>query len=167
MLRREKPVQRFAKIAKITVTVLLGIWAFTPLSLAFNLQKQGRIAEAFPWFFLGLFFLSLPLLAKLRFWRSHPARDPIPSSVPLHRHEQPGHTNSAMIQIFAAQDRVKAQAIRIALEQLKIPCFLFDQHTAGLLPFLPQVPVRIMVPSGVAQDRHLTIQAVLRRFGVE
>lgn len=158
-------MQRFAKVAKITVTALFVIWAFTPLSIGLSLHRQGRTAEALPWLALGAVFFVLPLLAKLRWRRSQAKQHPAPDLLRLLRHKKPHPTKSAMIQIFAAQDRVRAQSIRIALEQMKIPCFLFDQHSAGLMPFLPQVPVRIMVPSRLAQDRHLTIQTVLRRFG--
>lgn len=158
-------MRSFARVAKATITVLFVIWAFTPLSIGLSIALQGRIAESVPWFGVGALFIALPLLGKLPYWKREEDRGrkaPIP--LWLFQRKKPDFPGSAIVQVFASANRIQAESVKIALEQMKIPCLLFDEHSSGLMPFLPQVPVRVMVPARIAREHHITIHAVLRRF---
>ena len=137
---------------RVIANVILGLAVIGSMVLAIYLFFQGRNVSGTGWVIMcGLYVFFLYLVNMRRDGRLH-FRDRKATRSMVKKPRQ----KNTFVEVIATKDPVLISAAKDALADTGVFCTVLDENSNTLFSFLPDVEMRIMVPSS-DEERSLTI----------
>ena len=134
------------RIPRHKAIIVLYIAVLGSAGLATSLFLEGRNYPATGWTILTFVFIFFLVLEKYLRQKENKLKDYEDKLTKNRANAQAKHMENFVL-LLSSQDPVKVYAIKDILSSHNIECVVLDSHSSQMMGFLPDVKMRVMVPS--------------------
>lgn len=127
---------RLISLSILCASIVFCTW------LALRLAYEERYYNATGWIILTILFISVFVLCFIKpKGKEMPSSDSIGAGAPASM-----HPDDEFVLLCSTKDILRVAQIEEALKARDIKCIVLDRHGSLMMPFIPGVEMRIMVP---------------------
>jgi len=133
-------------IGRLAVGVAFVGWALVSIALALKMYSEDRYPEGIGWAINAFVFVLMACLVFIKPKASEEITYKYKDAVDLSA-KNPNVSDDVLMLLVSTKELIEVERITKLLGSHGIRCVILDQHSSAMMDFLPDVEMRIMVPS--------------------